>query len=154
MVSLAFLNIGFSQVDAALFVNREIVGTFFVLTGYHKLFNRERHAALVETLRACGIPFIGFNQWFVPLVEFFAGLGVVVGLLAPLAALGMIAILIVALRTDGARRIREYQPVDAGDFVCDVLYLQELLFLVMAFIVAIAGPGRWSLYVLLPLLGW
>jgi uncharacterized membrane protein YphA (DoxX/SURF4 family) len=37
-----------------------------------------------------GAPAITFNQWFVPAVEFSAGTVVAVGLMAPLAALGLL----------------------------------------------------------------
>jgi putative oxidoreductase len=133
--------------DFALLLNRMVVGAFFVLSGHRKLFDANRHAALVETLRACGIPFIEFNQWFVPLVEFFGGLAVISGLLAPFAAFGMIIILAVAALTDGPKHIRAYGPIDGWDYLCDVLYLPEILYAAMLAGVIIVGPGRYSLYV-------
>ena len=54
---------------------RLALGLFFVLSGVHKLTNKERHKIFVETLRVLGIPHIGILQWFVPGVEFFGGLG-------------------------------------------------------------------------------
>jgi uncharacterized membrane protein YphA (DoxX/SURF4 family) len=146
MEFLKFLHEGLGQIDAALLVNRVVVGAFFILSGYHKLFVPARHAALVKTLQECRIPFVGFNQWFVPLVEFFGGMAVMSGLLAPLAALGMIAILIVAIATDGPKRLKAYMPIDAGDYLCDVLYLQEVLYLIMLVVVILGGPGTFSLY--------
>ena len=63
----------------AIAAMRFALGSFFVLSGVHKLTNKERHKTFVETLRVLGIPHIGILQWFVPGVEFFGGLGVAVG---------------------------------------------------------------------------
>ena len=60
-----------------------------MLSGYHKLFNTERHRSIVNELKGLGVQ-RGFNQWWVPLVEFPAGGAVLIGLLAPLAALGLL----------------------------------------------------------------
>jgi hypothetical protein len=71
------------------------------LSGYHKLFNTQRHVSLVEELKELGIPAAGFNQWWVPTVEFTGGAGVTIGFLAPLAALGLLVIILVAIATSG-----------------------------------------------------
>jgi hypothetical protein len=44
-----------------------------MLSGHRKLFNAERHRSMVDELKALGVPAVGFNQWWVPLVEFTAG---------------------------------------------------------------------------------
>ena len=81
---------GVGWTDIALTLNRIAVGPFFMLSGYHKLFNAERHRAFVDELKELGVHAVGFNQWWVPLVEFTAGGAVVIGFLAPLAALGLL----------------------------------------------------------------
>ena len=70
-MEILFYGVGWT--DIALTLNRIAVGLFFMLSGYHKLFNAERHRSVVEELKALGIHAIGFNQWWVPLVEFSAG---------------------------------------------------------------------------------
>ena len=47
-------------------------------------------------------------------VEFSAGGAVVIGLLAPLAALGLLVIILVAIATSGRQRIKLYKPIDRG----------------------------------------
>jgi uncharacterized membrane protein YphA (DoxX/SURF4 family) len=70
MIDILFAGIGWT--DIALTLSRIAVGAFFMLSGYHKLFNAERHRVLAEELRGLGIHAVGFNQWWVPTVEFAA----------------------------------------------------------------------------------
>ena len=132
---------GIGAESLALFVNRATLGVFFALSGFHKLTNAQRHATFVETLRACHVPCIAFNEWFVPCVEFGAGFAVALGILAPLFALGLVAICVVAACTDGARRVIAFAPIDAADRLDDWLYLPEILYVVQALILITCGPG-------------
>ena len=129
----------------AITLNRIAVGAFFMLSGYHKLFNAERHRTVVDELKALGVPAVGFNQWWVPLVEFAAGGGVLIGLLAPLAALGLLVIIFVAIATSGRQQINLYKPIDEADRIDDWLYLPETLYAVMLIMVVSAGAGPYSL---------
>jgi uncharacterized membrane protein YphA (DoxX/SURF4 family) len=126
-------------------VARVATGMFFVFSGYHKLTNAERRAALVMTLQACRIPFVPLMQWFVPGVEFVGGLGVVFGFLTPLAALGLAAICLVATCTDGMRRVRASGVIDQADKIDDVLYLPEVLYIVLLALFVANGAGPFSL---------
>ena len=110
MMDLLFVGVGWTNL--AITLNRIAVGAFFMLSGYHKLFNAERHRSIVDELKALGVPAVGFNQWWVPLVEFTAGGGVLIGLLAPLAALGLLVLILVAIATSGRQRIKLYKPID------------------------------------------
>ena len=143
MIDILFNGVGWT--DIALTLNRIAVGLFFFLSGYHKLFNAERHRSVVEELKALGIHAIGFNQWWVPLVEFSAGGAVLIGLLAPLAALGLLVITIVAIATSGRQRIKQYKVIDAADRIDDWLYLPETLYAFMLIMVISAGAGPYSL---------
>jgi uncharacterized membrane protein YphA (DoxX/SURF4 family) len=92
-MNLLFNGVGWT--DIALTFNRIAVGAFFMLSGYHKLFNAQRHRSFVDELKGLGVPALGFNQWWVPTVEFTAGGGVLIRLLAPLAALGLLVVILV-----------------------------------------------------------
>jgi len=143
MMELLFTGVGWT--DLALTLNRIAVGAFFMLSGYHKLFNVERHRTFTDELKTLGVPAVGFNQWWVPLVEFTAGGGVLVGLLAPLAALGLLVVILIAIATSGRQRIKLYKPIDEADRIDDWLYLPETLYAVMLLIVVSAGAGPYSL---------
>jgi uncharacterized membrane protein YphA (DoxX/SURF4 family) len=143
MLDILFHGVGWT--DIALTLNRIAVGTFFMLSGYHKLFNPQRHRALVDELKELGIHAVGFNQWWVPTVEFAGGSAVVIGFLAPLAALGLLVITIVAIATTGPQRMKINKPVDEADRIDDWLYLPEVLYAVMLITVVSAGAGPYSL---------
>jgi len=138
-MDLLFVGIGHN--DLALTLNRIAVGTFFMLSGYHKLFNAERHRSILDELKALGVPAVGFNQWWVPLVEFTAGGAVLIGL----PALGLLVIIIVAMATSGRQRIKLNKPIDESDRIDDWLYLPETLYAFMLVLIISAGAGPYSL---------
>ena len=142
-MDLLFNGVGWT--DVALAVNRIAVGAFFMLSGYHKLFDAQRHRTFVDELKGLGVPAVGFNQWWVPTIEFTAGGAVFIGLLAPLAALGLLVIILIAIATSGRQRIKLYKPIDEADRIDDWLYLPETLYAVMLIVVVSAGAGPYSL---------
>jgi putative oxidoreductase len=142
-MDLLFAGVGWTEF--ALTLNRVAIGAFFMLSGYHKLFNAERHRLVVDELKALGIHAIGFNQWWVPLVEFSAGAAVLVGLLTSLAALGLLFLIIVAIATSGRQRMKLFKPIDRADRIDDWLYLPETLYALMLVVVVSAGAGPYSL---------
>jgi uncharacterized membrane protein YphA (DoxX/SURF4 family) len=143
MMDLLFAGVGWP--DLAITLNRIAVGAFFMLSGYHKLFNAERHRSIVDELKALGVPAVSFNQWWVPSIEFAAGGAVLMGILAPLAALGLLVIIVVAIATSGRQRIKLYKPIDESDRIDDWLYLPETLYAFMLVTVVLAGAGPYSL---------
>jgi uncharacterized membrane protein YphA (DoxX/SURF4 family) len=143
MMHLLFTGLGWP--DLAITLNRIAVGAFFMLSGFHKLFDAPRHRTFVDELKALGVPAVGFNQWWVPLVEFSAGGAVLIGLLAPLAALGLLVIILVAMATSGRQRIKVFKPIDEADRIDDWLYLPETLYAFMLIIIVSAGAGPYSL---------
>jgi putative oxidoreductase len=142
------LHYGLGLAAVALTLNRVALGVFFAISGYHKLFNKSRHASLVATLKACDVPCLSFNQWFVPSVEFLGGLALISGILAPFASLGLICVCAVACLTDGRKRIASYAPIDRADYVDDVLYLPEFLYIIGLLLVILLGPGPFTLIAL------
>jgi uncharacterized membrane protein YphA (DoxX/SURF4 family) len=85
-----------------------------------------------------------FNHWWVPTVEFTGGAGVTIGFLAPLTALGLLVIILVAIATSGRQRIKAYKPIDEADRFDDWLYLPETLYAFMLIVVISAGAGPYS----------
>jgi uncharacterized membrane protein YphA (DoxX/SURF4 family) len=142
VIDILFKGVGWT--DIALTLSRVAVGMFFMFSGYHKLFNAERHRALVDELTALHVA-VRINQWWVPSVEFAAGSAVFIGLLTPLAALGLLVIVLVASVTSGRLRIKGYQPIDEADRIDDWLYLPEILYAFILIMFVSAGAGPYSL---------
>jgi len=140
-----YMQDGMGFASAGLTLNRLALGTFFTISGWHKLFNPQRHATIAETMTKLHIPFPNFNCWFVPAVEFAGGVALLTGILSPLAALGLFIICFVAVCTDGIRRIPAYKPLDKAEWLDDLLYLPEVLYIFGLLIVMIAGPGGLTL---------
>jgi uncharacterized membrane protein YphA (DoxX/SURF4 family) len=101
---------------------------YFMFSGYHKLFNTERHRVFGDELRSLHVAAVGINQLRVPFVEFSAGGAVVIGLIAPLAALGLLVIILVASATSGRERMQAFKPINKADRIDDWLYLPEILY--------------------------
>lgn len=132
--------------DIAALLLRLVVGVFFAISGWHKLFNRERHAALVATLQSDHVPWVSFNQWWVPSVELGAGVALAVGFLTPVAAMLLLVVCAVACWVDGLPNINSrHSPIDRADWLDDVLYLPETLYLVMLLALVCMGSGSLSL---------
>jgi uncharacterized membrane protein YphA (DoxX/SURF4 family) len=142
MYDLLFNGVGLGQVAYA-FV-RIATGLFFAISGYHKLFNPQRHATLVATLEADGVPLLKVNQWFVPMVEMGGGVALVIGLLTPIAAIGLACICTVACVVDGVKRIKGWGPIDKADYIDDLLYLPELVYIMILVLLITKGGGDWS----------
>jgi uncharacterized membrane protein YphA (DoxX/SURF4 family) len=142
VIDILFKGVGWT--DIALTLIRLAVGMFFMFSGYHKLFNAQRHRAMVDELTALHVAAININQWWVPSVEFAAGSAVLIGLLTPLAALGLFVIVLVASATSGRERIKGSQAIDRADRIDDWLYLPEILYALMLIIFISAGAGPYS----------
>lgn len=136
---------GIAAHDAGMLINRVVVGTFFAISGYHKLTDPGRRAELRKTLARDRVPFIRFNSVFVPIVETLAGVALAIGFLSVVSALMLGAICLVATCMDGVGRIKDYKPIDKADWLDDLLYLPEVLYGIMLVIVLCSGPGKFSI---------
>ena len=139
------VTVGAENPELALALNRMMLGVFFAISGYLKLFNAGRHLTLTRTLQDAGVPAVRLMQWLVPGVEFSAGVALIVGLLSALAAFGLFVICLFAFRLDAVKRIEGWRPINRADWIGDVLYLPEALYCVGLIVVLLGGPGRWSL---------
>lgn len=133
-----------SHHDIASLVLRLVLGIFFSISGYHKLFNATRRANLRETFKAdgCYSPALMF---VIPIGELLGGIAVLIGFLTPIASLGLILICLGACVFDGLKRIPSFKPLDRADYAADVLYLPEFLYIAKLSALVIIGPGLFSI---------
>jgi putative oxidoreductase len=142
---LLFLTQGAQAPNAALTLNRVALGLFFAISGYHKLFNTSRHAALTRTLQDDGVHAVPFMRWLLPGAEFGGGCALILGFLSVLAAFGLFVISVGAFTLDGVKRIGAWQPLDRADWLGDLLYVPEALYAIGLTVVMLGGPGPWSI---------
>ena len=142
---LLFLTHGAQAPNVALTLNRVALGTFFAISGYHKLFNASRHATLTRTLQDDGVHAVPIMRWLLPGAEFSGGWALIMGLLSVLAAFGLFVICAGACALDAVKRIRGWQPIDRADWLGDLLYVPEALYCIGLSVVMLGGPGAWSL---------
>jgi putative oxidoreductase len=88
MTSAAAPSTSASRIDTALLVLRVVVGAILFVHGCQKLFVFG-FSGVTGAFTQMGLPMPGVLGPFIGLVEFFAGIGVVLGLLTRLAALGL-----------------------------------------------------------------
>jgi uncharacterized membrane protein YphA (DoxX/SURF4 family) len=141
----SLITFGAQAPDAALTLNRVALGLFFVISGYHKLFDRSRHATLTQTLQDDGVHAVPIMQWLVPGIEFSGGWALIIGLLSALAAFGLFVICLGAVALDAIKKVRAWQPIDRADWLGDILYIPEALYCIGLAVVMLGGPGPWSL---------
>lgn len=123
---------------------RASLGAFFAFSGYHKIFAPSRRATLAATFKADGV-YNPAMMWAIPLGELFGGLALALGVLTPLACVGLIAICLGACALDGRKRVADWKPLDAADRVDDWLYLPEALYVLMLAALALLGAGSFSI---------
>ncbi|HDR9511003.1 DoxX family protein [Burkholderia cepacia] len=122
---------------------RIAIGSFFFASGFTKLVVPANQAAMLETLTQAGIP---FPQWMAPIVsgfEVLAGVLLTIGFASRLGALILATISLTALVTVGTRAIPPH--LGAIAWYSWLLYLPEMLYLLVCFLICVQGSGPWSI---------
>lgn len=146
-----------TTLDFAALALRWMLGGFFVLARFRffydpsktqglRFLNPERFASLTHKMCYCGLkqkP--GAWAWVTALVEVSAGAALIVGLLTHLAAFGLLVLLLVATRCTWRSKVYEQNPVDRLDCVSCYLWRVEGLYIGLALVILLLGPGALSL---------
>ena len=126
---------------------RLIVGYGFMEHGFAKLARGVD--AFPAILQALGVPAPHLMGWLTILVEIFGGLAVLLGALAPLAAIPMAAVLLVAIFTVhlpyGFSSIKLQAVTDAGAQFGPPGYESDLLYLACLAALVLGGAGPFSI---------
>lgn len=156
MELLYYLTFGPGMHDVALLLTRVVMGVFFVSYRFRWVWDPSqppgqrfcstfRRNKLIGRMCSCGY---GGNPWLagtVAVVEILAGLGLIVGLLSIPSAFGLFLVMVFANCCTPKEEIPAMNPVDKWDYVSCYLRLVEPLYLTMAVIIVLCGPGRYSL---------
>jgi len=120
----------------ALLILRSVLGLIFVIHGIKHFINRSK---TISWTRSIGFERPGVQWFFMTFAEIGIGLGLLAGFLTSFAAAGLVSMMVVAFWTVHRR---------AGFFVSarpDEGYEYVLTLAVAAVVVAMLGPGEWSL---------
>lgn len=157
------LLLGLGWHDAALFLLRFILGGFFILARFRFFydpsrrnvwqvppnqvgpwFNHARHTHLRDKLHACGFGCSwGLTTW-VAFVEVFGGLAIVFGFLSIPATLGVLVLLTFATFCTAKAKVLEQNPVDPIDCLSCYLWRVEGIYITIAIVLLMMGPGNFS----------
>jgi len=146
--------LGLGLTDAALFVARVLLGVFFILARFRFFYdpsrpdcwlNADRCESLTRKLAHCGMRTSPRAwAWVAALVEVGAGFAVLIGFLTMPAAFGLLVTLLLATKCTARAKVFEQNPVDKLDCVACYLWRVEGLYIGLALIILLAGPGSFS----------
>jgi putative oxidoreductase len=126
----------------AILLVRVSLGLFFAISGANKLFAAGGIKPVYETLVQAKIPFPHQMAYFVSGVEFVCGSLLTVGFLTFVAAMALLIDMTVATLTSAISTIpRGLSPLNWLD---DLLYLPEVLYVLFFIWLVCAGPGKFS----------
>lgn len=124
---------------ATLLVVRVVMGVAFILHGWPKIQNP---MGWMNAMGGEGVP--SFLQALAALAEFGGGIALLLGLLTPLAALGIVCQMLGALFMVHFPMGHPFVAATGGPS-----YELPLVYLALAILLLVLGPGRWSFDALL-----
>jgi len=124
-----------TALDTGLLILRVVTGLTFAAHGFQKLFRGGRIAGTARWFDSMGMRPGRLHAYAAALSELGAGLLLALGLLTPLAAAAVIAVMIVAAWT--SHRGNFFITANGWEY--------NLILAVVAFSVAVTGPGRYSI---------
>jgi putative oxidoreductase len=125
------------RINFALLVLRLVFGLFLVAHGYNKVFGGGGLAGTARWFASIGMRWPTWQARLAASTEIGAGLLFAAGLLTPLAAAGMIALMLVAIYTVHLRNgFYIFRKGEGWEYCASIAFA--------AFSVAVIGPGEWS----------
>ena len=141
LVQFALMGNGKLEQYAILLV-RVSIGLFFAISGGNKLFVAGGTKPVYDTLVLAKIPFPRFTAYFVSAVEFFCGLLVAVGFLSSFGCAALLIDMIVATTTSAISTLPK--GLSPFNWLDDLLYLPEVLYVIFFIWLICSGPGKFS----------
>ena len=126
----------------AILLVRVSIGLFFAISGANKLFVAGGTKPVYETLVKAKVPFPRLTAYFVSAVEFVCGSLVTVGFLSSPASAALMIDMIVAILTNTLATVPK--GLSRLNWLDDVLYLPEVLYVLFFVWLICSGPGKFS----------
>ena len=121
---------------------RVSIGLFFAISGGNKLFVPGGTKPVYETLVQAKVPFPHQTAYFVAGVEFVCGSLLTVGFLSSPASVALLIDMIVAILTNTLSTVPK--GLSRLNWLDDVLYLPEVLYVLFFIWLIYSGPGKFS----------
>lgn len=128
--------------DIGLFVLTTMVGLFFAVTGYRKIFVNQTHQQVFILFSKLKVP--QKAGWAVILGEFFGGLALLFKFLTPLAAFLLLPIMIGAYVLDTYPTVKAKHPDGVTGWISKLICTPEALLIIILITLTLTGAGRYS----------
>jgi putative oxidoreductase len=126
----------------AILLVRVSIGIFFAISGANKRFTAGGTKRVYETLVEAKVPFPHQTAYFVSGVEFVCGSLLTLGFLSSAACVALLIDMVVATVTSAVSTLpKGLSPLNWLD---DLLYLPEVLYVLFFLWLICSGPGRFS----------
>ena len=126
----------------AILLVRVSIGLFFAISGGNKLFSAGGTKQVYDTLVKAKVPFPRQTAYFVASVEFICGSLLAVGLLSSPACVALLIDMVVAVLTNTLATVPK--GLSSLNWLDDVLYLPEVLYVLFFIWLIFSGPGKFS----------
>jgi putative oxidoreductase len=126
----------------AILLVRVSIGLFFAISGANKLFVAGGTKPVYDTLVKAKVPFPRLTAYFVSGVEFVCGAMLTVGFLSSPACAALMIDMIVAILTNTLATVPK--GLSRLNWLDDVLYLPEVLYVLFFIWLICSGPGIFS----------
>ena len=138
MLSLDQDQFGIDQLNLGLLILRLVLGLFLAYHGYNKVFGKGGLSGTASWFASMGMKCPKWQARAAAATEIGAGVMLAVGLLTPLAAAGVIGVMVVAIYTSHLKvGFFVFLPNQGWEY-CATIALGALA-------VGTMGPGEWSL---------
>ncbi|MGI9600343.1 MAG: DoxX family protein [Acidimicrobiales bacterium] len=137
-------------INTALLILRVMLGVIMLAHGINHIIGGGKIEGTAGWFASLGMKPGIFHAWLASITEVAAGVLLVVGLLTPLAAAGVIGVMVVALITNHLKNgFFIFRPGEGYEYVVSLI--------AFGFVAALLGPGEWSLdnsFDLMGMAGW
>lgn len=137
-------------INAALLILRVMLGVIMLAHGINHIIGGGKIEGTAGWFASLGMKPGIFHAWLASITEVAAGILLLVGLLTPVAAAGVVGVMVVALITNHLKNgFFIFRPGEGYEYVVSLI--------AFSFVCALLGPGEWSLdnaFDLMGLHGW